>query len=902
MPDIDAEATIGAGRPAGQTPSRQSTPFRGLDSAMQLEPGSELGPRYRIEELLGKGGMGAVYRAFDTELERTVALKLIRPDLAGNPESMQRFKQELLLASKISHKNILRIHDLTEAQGIKFISMAYIEGEDLHALLARQGRLPTDRIVALARQLCAALDAAHAEGIIHRDLKPQNVMIDREGNAYISDFGLAKSLEASAAKMTHTGELLGTPRYMSPEQVQGMPADRRSDLYSLGLIFYEMATGEVPFTSDSIYQMMFMRTRERPKDPKLLNPELPYFLDRIIMRCLESDPARRYQSASEILQDLEGSQAPVRSMQIRLPGRASRRWIIGAGLAAALLIGALMIPRVRSIFVHQPKVNVDRATENSIATGRVYLAVVPFRLLGDKSSLGYIGAGLGEGLSARLFQLKSVYIPSYAETEKASARGSMEAVARELGVKLLVHGTIAQAGEKIAVTVNLLDVAAGKELWIKHYHGMVQDLLTLEDQIYRELLSALKLTPDSEERARAATRSTENISAYDLYLKGRNELRGQQDVANLKSAISFFEQALQKDSGFALAYVGLADASLRMYRETKDGLWAQKAVSAGEQARRLNDQLPEVYLSLGSVYNATGRTSEAVAILTRGVELAPNSDDGYRRLAAAYMASGRKEQAVLAFQKAIEINPYYWLNFNDAGRAYFKMGDFNAALKAFRKITALEPDNIFGPLNVGVVFFSQGKYNECIPSFRRALEIKPSWQIYSNLGTAYFYLKRYPESVEMFEKATSLNPDQEIVFGNLADAYRWAGQKDKASAAYDKAIALAYKELEVNPREARALSSLGLYYAKKGDEKRGRDFIRRARSIDESNVEYIYADAVIRVLTGQNREALIALKSAFEKGYAVEEAVNNPELAGLQKLPEFNQMLAEFQKRSAAQK
>jgi eukaryotic-like serine/threonine-protein kinase len=899
----DADAlTVGAGRPAWQAPGGSGSQARELDSSRVLEPGAELGSRYRIDSLLGKGGMGAVYKARDVELDRTIALKVIRADLASHPETMQRFKQELLLASRISHKHILRIHDLVEAGGMRFISMAYVDGEDLHSVLVREGRLPVDRVTRIACQLCAALDAAHTEGIIHRDLKPQNILIEKEGNAVISDFGLAKSLDAGAARMTQTGEMLGTPRYMSPEQVQGHQIDCRSDIYALGLIIYEMATGEAPFAGESLYQTMYLRTKERPKNPNLLNPELPEFLVRIIMRCLETDPGLRYQSAREILQDLETHHASARSMKIMLPWAGSRNWIWIGTLCLVMVVGIILAPRLRGLFSHEPAGRDAISAENTAPAKRTYVAVVPFRVLGDSASLGYISEGLGEAISARLFQLKEVYVPAFADAEKAAAKGDLDKVARELGVKLIVHGTITQAGNKIAVILNLQDADTGQRLWTKEFSGLTQDLLTLQDAIYGALVSALRLNPDSDERARTATHYTESIQAYELYLKGRNALRGQQEVRNVKAAITCFEGALKLDAGFALAYVGLSDANLLMYRATKDNAWAQKAVSAGEQAQRLNDQLPEVCFSLGSVYNATGKTAEAIAILNRALQLAPNSDEGYRRLGATLVRTGRRAEAIQAYQKAIEINPYYWLNFSVLGAAYFKMGNFDEALKAYRKIIELEPSNVFGPLNVGAVLFSQGKYEECIPAFQKALEIQPSWEIYSNLGTAYFYLKRPAESVAAFERALQLNPNQEVAVGNLADAYRLAGQKEKASATYDKAIALAFKELEVNPRNADSMASLALYYAKKGTTNRALDFIRRARAIDENNVEYIYSEAIVRTLAGQPREALKSLRVAFEKGYAVSYALGNPEFDTLENLPEFKELVADFTRSGGRQK
>jgi eukaryotic-like serine/threonine-protein kinase len=867
--------------------------------SMALEPGSQFGPRYRIESLLGRGGMGAVYKAYDKELDRIVALKLVRPELTVDPSTMQRFKQELLLASKISHKNILRIHDLGEVGGTKFISMAYVEGEDLQHLL-KKGRPPLERALSIARQLTAALEAAHAEGVVHRDLKPQNVLVDRAGTAYVSDFGLAKSLEAEAAGMTRTGQVLGTPRYMSPEQVEAKPADHRSDLYSLGLIFYEMVTGMVPFVGDSALQVMYQRLKEKPKNPKQFNPELPDYLARLIMRCLEKDPARRYQSAREILQDLEAERSPSfsRTVQISVPALPQRGWLLAVGGVLALVILVLAIRPLRRFMFRTAPANAPTSEARPTPGQQKYLAVLPFRVAGDQASLNYVAQGLMEALSAKLFQLSDVHVASTTAVEKASKNVSLEKTARELGVNLLIQGTLQGSGEKMRIVVNLEDVAGGRRLWSQEFSGVSQDLLTLEDQIYAQLVAALKLRPSQDELARSSSHPTENIEAYDLYLKGRNAMRGEQDVKNIETAIRFYEDALKRDSGFALAYAGIADASLLMYREKKDSFWAQKALAAAQQAQRLNDRLAEVHSSLGSVYDATGKTAEAAAELKHALELSPNSDEGYRRLGDNFLARGRKDESIQAYQKAVQINPYYWINYNALGQAYFQLGDNDKALTAFRRVTELETDNAVGHENVGAVYFRQGKYNECIPFFRKALELQPRSDVYSDLGTAYFFLRRYAEAVPMFEKAVEMKPNEEVWVGNLADAYRWAGQPEKAKATYDKAIALAYKELEVNPRNPTALESLALYYAKKGEAAQGLEFIRRARDIDPNNNQFIYSEAMVQTLAGRRDEALKTLREAFRKGYSTEEANRDPELKSLQNSPEFEKLIREFSRKT----
>lgn len=896
---VTPSPSFGSGS-GGQSPLESSASQSALTSGT-LAPGTDFGPRYRIESLLGRGGMGAVYKAYDKELNRVVAIKLVRPELTTDPSTLQRFKQELLLASKISHKNILRIHDLGDVEGVKFISMAYVEGEDLHSALERHGRLPLTRALHLTRQLCAALDAAHAEGVVHRDLKPQNVLLDGADNAYVSDFGLAKSLEEGAALMTRTGEVLGTPRYMSPEQVEGKPAGPRSDLYALGLILYEMVTGAAPFKGASTYQLMYQRVTQRPKSPKEINPDLPDYLVRIIQRCLEPNPDVRYQRAQEVLRDLEREVAPAssRSVQISLPMPTRGGWLWAGGALLALLVMALAIPPVRHALFRRPQhPAAGRAGIPPLTQGK-YVAVLPFRVLGDQESLGYIAEGLGESLSAKLFQLKDVHVASPSAAEKANPKDPPEKIATELGANLLVRGTVHGAmlqdkAQKIGVIVSLDDASTGRPLWSGEVSGMVQDILTLEDQMSSKLVSALELKTSGSELERAGAHPTENVEAYDLYLKGRNARRREHGPKDIQTAIDFFDAALKKDPNFALAYTGLADSSLAMYAVSKDSFWEQRALGAAQQAQQLNDQLAEVHFALGSVYRVTGKGAESIAELDRALRLSPNSDEGYRRLGSAYLANGRMGEALKAYQKAIDLNPYYWANYNTQGNAYFNMGDNEKALNAYRKVTEIEPDNSIGYMNIGAVYFRQGKYEECIPSFQKALQLQPQADLYSNLGTAYFFLKRYEEAVGMFEKAVEMNSNDSDIMGNLADAYRWSGHADKAQSTYDKAIALAYKELQVNPRQAGAMSSLGVYYAKKGDTTQALQFVHRARSIDPSNIQFIYNEAEVRALSSQPAEALKPLREAFQKGYSSEEARNDPELKRLEGLPEFANLLKEF--------
>ncbi len=895
-------ATAAKTPPSSTPPSRATSQSRTTGSRASragiFEPGEELGPRFVIEDLLGEGGMGRVYKAYDRELDRFVALKVLLPDLASDPQVIQRFKHELLLASRISHKNILRIHDLSEGDGVKFITMAFVDGQDLHDILKKERPLPLDRSLKFARQLCEALDAAHAEGVVHRDFKPHNVLVAGDDQVFVSDFGLATSFETAKMGMTRTGAFVGTPRYMSPEQVEGGNIDHRSDLYSLGLVIYEMVTGDVPFGGESTWQVMYQRVKEKPKDPKLIKPDLPDWVARIVMHCLERDPALRYQSAREILADIDAHRSPSVPHGIRFAiPRGASRWLLAGGAGVVLGAGILLaIPATRHWFFKGGAGEPVVAGLPPLSEGK-FIAVLPFRVLGSEGSLNYVADGLGEALSAKLFQLADVRIASAAAASKENDQKTpLIRIAKNLGVNYIVHGLVQGGSEKISIVVKLENMVDNRLQWSQEFSGVPGDLLTLEDQIYAKLIEALQAK--SANGAAGVAHPTENVAAYDLYLRGRAALRNQQDPKNVQAAVGYFEEAIKKDNSFALAYAGTADASRIMYHEKKDSFWAQKSLAAAEQALRLNPNLPEVHIALGSIYNMTGKNAEAISELQSALRLAPNSDDAYLHLGDAYLSSGQGNQAVQAFRKAIEVNQYYWFNHNELGRAYSQTGEYDKALAAFRRVTELEPENYMGYMNIGAIYFEQGKYDECIPFFQKALQLQPDASAYSNLGVAYFYLKRYSESVPMFEKAVELSPHNERYTGNLADAYRWSNQRDKAVNTYAKAINLAYKELGVNPRNSDAMGSLALYYAKKGDPRQAEDFIHRARTINPDDLNLVYQEAVVHAVNNSTDQALKSLREALAKGYSLKEAMSDPELGSLQSRPEFSKLVKEFSKAS----
>ena len=875
-----------------------------IGAFLGLQPGVVFGGRYEIIRVLGQGGMGAVYQARDRELDRLIALKVIRPELATDPAILQRFKQELILARNITHKNVVRIYDLGEAEGIRFITMEYVDGEDLRTMLRRHGKFSSAEAIPMVEQVCRALDAAHAEGVIHRDLKPQNIMRDKQGRIVVMDFGLARSLGDSG--MTQTGAIVGTMEYMSPEQALGMPIDQRSDIFSVGLIFYELLTGKAPYQADTAIASLMKRTREVAKPASDIDVSVPRSLSAIVSRCLEREPSNRYHSMVELLQQLHTWQAnpnisadqlskmiphpiihPSR-VNLDLPGR---RWMWITGAVLVLVLAALV---GRSLLNKSGPAGVNTVGIPPLNQGK-YVAVMPLKLVGNEKALGYVADGIEEALIAKLFQLKEVRLASSSAVEAVAQKDlPLNNIAREVGANLVVQGMVQGSGDKLRVTLKLDNAITGRTDWSQEFAGVPGDLLTLEDQIYSSVVAGLQLKPTNEELAQTGAHPTENLKAYDVYLQGKNILRNGHDIASVQPAIALFEQAIEKDPNFGLAYAGLAAASLHVYGDNKDNVWAQKAVMNAQQAERLSGTAPEVHLALGGVYTATGRNSQAIAELKRALELAPNSDEAYRLLGDAYTASGQNNDAIAAYKNAVSANPYYWINHNALGKAYMELGDSAKALPEFQKVTELASDNPIGYENIGITFYRNAQWNEAIPHFKQALAISPSAGTYSNLGTAYFFLKNYDEATRMFEKAVEMAPNNETYLGNLGDAYRWSGHSDKAVATYDKAISKAFQALQVNPRDASTMGDVAVYYARKGDQRNALQYIQQARTINPEDLQLMYWEAVVKALVAKPEDALKPLRLALTKGYPAQEAWNDPDLQKLQALPQFANLVKEF--------
>ena len=359
---------------------------------------------------------------------------------------------------------------------------------------------------------------------------------------------------------------------------------------------------------------------------------------------------------------------------------------------------------------------------------------------------------MAEALSAKLFGLGTVIVAASSATDRVDPNHPLSRIARELGSNVLVTGTVQGDAERISIVINVEEPLVERRVWTKQFAGAPTDLLTLQDQIFAGLVEALEVTPSTEAQAHVS-RPTNNIEAYDLYLKGRNAMRRQQDPRNVEAAVRLYEDALQVDPRFALAFAGLADASLQMYQQTRERLWADRALAASQQGKRLDESLVEVRIAAANTNLATGNLNEAIAELQYALKLVPNSDDAYRRLATAYRQAGRVEDALHMQEEAIRVNPYYWLNHNAMGAAAFRIGDTVRAEEAFNKVIELEPDNVNGFNNLGAIYLTTGRYAQAATAFLRATKFVPTADAYSNLGIAYAWQGRFEEALVPYLKA-----------------------------------------------------------------------------------------------------------------------------------------------------
>ncbi len=728
--------------------------------------GRRVGP-YLIQAQLGSGGMGEVYLAEDERLGRNVALKLLDPGLTENNDTRTRFLREARLASSLDHPNICTIHEAGEVGGRLFIAMQFIEGETLRDVIG--GRpLSLDSLLSISLQVADALAAAHAKGIIHRDIKPGNIIITPHGHAKVLDFGLAKLLEQAEGEaethLTMTGAVMGTPAAMSPEQARGERVDHRSDIFSFGVVLYEMATGRIPFLGRTKADVISSLLKDPHPPAAELNKEAPARLSGVIDRALRKEPADRYQSMQELISELrqvvaeaggldnlfKSSDLPRGGVPLvpplrrglyaefnrRIQTRAAKIYI---AFAALVFVGVAI-----ALYLSRPPVRPP--TSAPIRS----IAVLPFRPLIGEGRDEALELGMADTLIARLSTIKEINVrPISAVRMYVGLEQDAVAAGREQKVDAVLDGNIQRSGERVRVTVRLLNVADGRQLWVEHFDEKFTDIFSVQDSVSGKVSRALAVTLTGEEKQQLSKHSTNDIEAYNLYLLGRYHLNRLTDEG-LWKALDYFQQAIDKDPNYSLAYAGLADAfiSLGNFDALSPKESFPKAEQAALKALALDEHLAEAHVSLAN---------------------------------AKFLYDWDWSGAETEFKRAIELNPGY----SDAHQMYgyylSGMGRFDEAMREMERACELDPLSLGKIIGIGEVLHLERRDTDAIAAFQKALDMDSnSGLAYWAIGRAYTEKGMYDEAIAAFQKAIPLSGDSPDEPAELGRAYARSGRKAEA--------------------------------------------------------------------------------------------------------------------------
>ena len=835
-------------------------------SGTSLAPGTVLGTRYEILQLLGQGGMGAVYKARDRELDRFLALKVIRPELAVNPEILHRFKQELILARQVTHKNVIRIFDLGEADGIKFITMEFIEGQDLKHIVDEQGKLKTEESVRVMEQVCLALEAAHAEGVVHRDLKPQNIMVEaKSGRISVMDFGIARSTELGGG-MTQTGVMLGTPDYMSPEQVMGEHVDARSDLFTLGVIFYQLLTSTMPYKADTVQASMFKRTRELPKRAIEADSTVPQFLSDLAEKCLQIDVNLRYQTAREIREDLEawhgGTPKTVTIGTAAQPAVArpkEKKWmLLGVGAAVICLAVAAFIFRGRLF---------GNSVDKSADAPPLSLAILPFRNASGDASLDWLGSSLAEmlstdvGQSARLRTVSPERVDQILRDLRIVPDSTLDAptiqrVAEFSNAETIVWGQYAKFGDQIRIDATVQDLKRGQTIKLKTEAAGDKDILSTVDRLAADIRAKLDLSRSAvkELQAQSFKPSSTSLPALRAYGEGLQLQRQGQNLEAVKS----FEASTKEDPEFALAYSQLARAYQDLGQDNEAEQNSRKAVE-------LSAKLPDVERFLIAARNdeILNNYPKAIEAYQSIVKVAPDNSDVLFDLGRLQESSGAFDQARETFANVLKLDPKRVDGLLAMGRVEIEAGDAQAGLDYLNRAQsmAIELGNDEEKAQIlqaiGVAYSVLNKPQDALQSFQQSLEIKRRLGLKKGIadslemiGQMEAALGKNDAALKDFNEALQLRRDigdksgTGDVLNDIARFYNDHSQFDQALTLLKQALQIQMDAGNENS-EALALSNIGNTYLLKGDYEDARTYFSQALSIREKlNVPTDIADTV----------------------------------------------------------
>jgi serine/threonine-protein kinase len=746
---------------------------------------------YKILEKLGEGGMGVVYKAQDLKLDRLVALKFLPLNITPTEAEKKRFIHEAKAASALDHPNICTVYEIDETpDGQMFLAMAFYEGVPLSEKI-KQGPVEIDEALEMAIQAAEGLHAAHEKGIVHRDIKSGNLMLTEKGQVKLMDFGLAK--RGGATMLTKTGSTVGTVPYMSPEQARGEKLDHRTDIWSLGVVLYELIVGRLPFQSEYSEAIVYSIMNEAPKPLTSQRSDVPMELERIVKKCLQKNPTNRYQHADELIVDLRRARAELGKGEQKIPKPARFQWrnwyLIGGTVLVVAILLIVFLPRFAS-------------RDEDIHS----IAVLPLENLSRDSEQEYFADGMTEALIAELSKISALKVISRTSVMQfKGAKKPLPQIARELAVDGVIEGSVVWEGDQVRITVQLIHGPTDRHLWAESYQRELRGVLALQSEVARAIASQIRVTVTPQEQARMTHTRPVNPEAYRRCLLGRYHW-DKRTVEGFKKAADYFRQAIDLDPGYALAYAGLADNYVVQpsWGTLSPGEAYPRAKAAAEQALELDNSLAEPYATLGYILSQYDWDWEgAERAFRRALERNPNYATAHQYYAYYLAILGRHEESLAEIKRAQALDPLSVAIVYTVGRMYYLARQYMEAEEATRK--ALEMDPRYGPAhtNLGLIYLATGRPQEAVAAFRWPLDEDSLNQ--DLLAIAYAAGGRREEArriVEQLEKE-SKESRRYVAATSMANIYARLGDKDRAFHWLEKALeqrAWLVAQMKVEPR------------------------------------------------------------------------------------------------------
>jgi serine/threonine-protein kinase len=779
-----------------------------------LFKGTIFAGRYKIVEELGRGGMGVVYKAQDTKLKRTVALKFLPPELTHIPDVKERFIREAQAAAALDHPHICTVHELDEAEDKTFISMAYVEGQSLRKKI-ESGPLDLDEAFRIATQVAEGLQAAHKKGVVHRDIKSANIMVTEKGQVKIMDFGLARV--TGGTLVTKEGMTMGTIAYMSPEQARGEEVDHRTDIWSLGVVLYEMFSGRLPFKGEHDQAVLYSILNKQPKPITELRTDIPIALEQIIGKTLEKKPADRYQQIEELLDDLKSISEGIEPAGIRARLRKTKllkrkKTILYAGIAGFLIIMTVI---ALSVFTGR-----GEAIDS--------IAVLPLDNISGDSDQEYFVEGMHEALITELSKIRALKVISrpsvmrYKNSEK-----SLPEIAKELNVKGIVAGSAFQEGGIIRISVQLIEAETERNLWAERYDKDYRDILMLHGEVALDIAQEIRIAVTPAEQTRLASARPVDSEAHELYLKGRyywNRISPEW----MNKALEYYDQAIEKDPDFALGYTAKAETYVMLsvvfhVLTNKDAM--PKVRESAQKALELDPTLAEAHVSLGLVATLYDWDRKAAKKhFEKALDLNPNSVNAHKWIEYYFsFMEGEYEEGMAHLERVQELdplNPYIKVRF---GWMYWYMRDYDRAIELFQEQVDLDPNNPLGYAGLGNVYHQTGQYDKAIALAEKVLELEMgSISAIGTQATIYGLTGNQDKALELASELETRSRKGEVSPFDVAGIYMDLGEMDKTFEWLEKAyeereasliyitVPTPFDALSPDPRYKQLLQKMGL--------------------------------------------------------------------------------------------